>query len=40
MNETLFANMQSQVENDPNISVCEISSDIDVSVGTVYNVSA
>ena len=40
VNETLIANMKSQVQKDPNVSVCEISSDIGVLVGTVYNVSA
>ena len=38
VNETLVANVKSQVDNDPNVSVREISSDLDVSIGTVHKV--
>ena len=31
MNETLVVNVKSQINNDPNVSVREISSDLDVS---------
>ena len=38
VNETLMENIKKQVDNDPNISVREISSDLDVSIGTVHKV--
>ena len=36
MNETLVANVKNQVDNDPNVYVREISSDLEVSIGTVH----
>ena len=38
VNEELIANVKNQVDNDPNVSVREISSDLDVSIGTVHKV--
>ena len=38
VNEILMENIKKQVDNDPNVSVREISSDLDVSIGTVHKV--
>ena len=38
MTEELIANVKNQVDNDPNVSVREISSDLDVSIGTFHKV--
>ena len=38
VNETLIINVKNQVDNDPNVSVREISSDLDVSIGTIHKV--
>ena len=38
MNEDLIENVKNQVDNDHNVSVREISSDLDVSIGTVHKV--
>ena len=38
VNETLIINVKNQVDNDPNVSVREISSDLDVSIGTINKV--
>ena len=38
VNETLVTNVKKHVDNDPNVSVREISSDLDVSIGTIHKV--
>lgn len=38
VNKTLVAIIKNQVDNVPNVSVREISSDLDVSIGTVHRV--
>lgn len=38
MNETLVASVKNQVDKDPNVSVREIRSDLDVSIGTIHEV--
>lgn len=38
VNGALIENVKNQIDNDPNISVREISSELDVSIGTVYKV--
>lgn len=38
LKQRLISNMKQHVENDPNISVCQLSVDLDVSISTVHKV--
>ena len=38
VNEVLIVNVRKQIEEDPNVSIREISSDLDISLGTIHYV--